>query len=399
MRYVRKVIQLIVVILVAAAVVGATAMRIQQKKQSLAKAPKLGVGPIPVHVVEARSGSLSQSRRYLAVVEPLQTAVVSARLAGEIESIACDEGDVVKAGDVMAVLDSREIQAGIAATEAQILQSREDLQASQVLVDSLAASEKYWRRELFRDQSLREDNAAAISLAEVEGTAEKLQLKQGELASAKHRMGSVEHGVEVLKEKKRQLETKLDYCTIRSPFDGVVTERLVDPGDLATPSKNLFRVEDRSIVRLVFDVPQEDLSDTQAGLPVAFGSSEETRRYSLSRLYPSLNAVRMMRAEVDVPGPDAPELVTGTYIPLSVELRTYDDATLIPASSLVDLADDSWQVFIVAQDQLVLRPVTVLASQHNELAVSGIQTGEQVVVHTFLGWTRCYPGQKVEVIR
>lgn len=399
MRYVRKMVQVIVVILVAAAVVGATAMRAQQKKQSLAKAPKLGVGPIPVHVVEARSGSLSQSRRYLAVVEPLQTAVVSARLAAEIESIACDEGDVVKAGDVMAVLDSREIRAGIAATEAQILQSGDDLQASQVLVDSLAASVEYWRRELARDQSLREDNAAAISLAEVEGTAEKLQLKQGELASAKHRMSSVQHGVEVLQEKKRELETKLDYCTIRSPFDGVVTERFVDPGDLATSSKSLFRVENRSVMRLVFDVPQQDLSDTQPGLPVVFGSTEEPRRYPLSRLYPSLNADRMMRAEVDAPGPDAPELVTGTYIPVSVELRTYDDATLIPASSLVDAADDSSKVFVVAKNQLALRPVTVLASQHNEVAVSGIQAGEQVVVHTFLGWTRCYPGQKVEVIQ
>jgi len=399
MRYVRRVVQLAVVILVAAAVVGAVAMRIQQKKQSLARAPKLGVGPVPVHVVVARSGSLSQSHRYLAVVEPLQTAVVAARLAAEIESITCDEGDVVKAGDVMAVLDSREIRAGIAAIEAQVLQSREALQASQVLVDSLAASVGYWRHELARDQSLREDNAAAISLAEVEGTAEKLQLKQGELASAKHRVNSVQHGVEVLQEKKRELETKLDYCTIRSPFDGVVTQRMVDPGDLATSSKNLFRVEDRSVVRLVFDVPQEDLPDTRPGLPVAFDSSEEPRRYSLSRLYPSLNAVRMMRAEIDVPGGDAPELVTGTYIPLSVELRTYHDATLIPASSLVDSVDDSWKVFIVAGNQLVLRPVTVLASQHNEVAVSGIQIGEQVVVHTFLGWSRCYPGQKVEVIR
>ena len=100
-----------------------------------------------------------------------------------------------------------------------------------------------------------------------------------------------------------------------------------------------------------------------------------------------------------MPGGDAPELVTGTYLPVSVELRAYNDATLIPASSLVDLADDSSNVFVVTQDQLVLRPVTVLASQEDELAVSGVQAGELVVAHTFLGWTRCYPGQKVEAIQ
>ncbi len=386
-------------ILVAVAVVGTIAMRIHQKKQLLSKAPKLGVGSVPVHVALARSGSLTQSRRYLAVVEPLRTAAVSARLAAEIRSITCDEGDLVKAGDVMAVLDSREIKAGIAATEARILQSQEDLQASQMLVNSLIASLKYWRRELDRDKSLHEDNSAAISLAEVEGTAEKLQLKQGEWASARHRMSSVKHGVEVLQEKKRELETKLDYCTIRSPFDGVVTQRMVDQGDLATSSKKLFDVEDRSVMRLVFDVPQEDLPDTHPGLFVTFGSGEKLHRYALTRLYPSLNAVRMTRAEVDIPTKHSPQLVSGTYIPLSVESRTFDNTTLIPASSLVDSADDSTKVFIVAKDKLVLRPVTVLASRNSEVAVSGVAAGEQVVVHTFLGWTRCYPGQKVEVIR
>ncbi len=399
MRYAKKTLQVLVVALVIAAVVGAVVIRGQQKKRALAKAPKFGLHPTPVHVVQARTGSLAQSRRYLAVVEPLQTAAVSARVAAEIDSVACDEGDVVKPGDVMGVLDSREIRAGIAATEAQILQSQEDLQANRVLVDSLAASVDYWRRELERDQSLREGNAAAISLAEVEGTAETLQLKQSDWASAKHRMNSLEHGVEVFQEKKRELETKLGYCTIRSPFDGVVTQRAVDPGDLAVPSKILFRIEGRGIMRLVFDVPQGDLPDTQPGLTVAFGSGQQARRVPLSRLYPSLNAVRMMRAEVDVPGDDAPELVTGTYVPVSVELRACDNATLIPASSLVDLTSDSSNVFVVDQDQLVLRPVTVLASHGGELAVSGVQAGELVVAHTFLGWTRCYPGQKVEAIR
>ena len=106
MRYVKKTLQFLVVALVIAAIAGAVTMRAQQKKQALAQAPKFGVRPVPVHVVQARTGDLAQSRRYLAVVEPLQTAAVSARVAAEINSITCDEGDVVKAGDVMAVMDS-----------------------------------------------------------------------------------------------------------------------------------------------------------------------------------------------------------------------------------------------------------------------------------------------------
>ncbi len=398
MRYVKKAVQVISVLLLVAAVVGGAAMLVKRKQQALDQAPKFGIGPVPVHVIEARLGSLAQSHRYLAVIEPLQTAEMSARLTAEIQSIDCDEGDIVKAGDVMAVLDSREIRAGIVATEAQFLQTQEDLQASRVLVETLTASVEYWRRESARDQSLRSGNAAAISLAEVEATEEKLQLKQGDLASARHRMISIQHSVEAARGKKQELETKLDYCTICSPFDGVVTGCMADPGDLAAPGKVLFRVENRSIVRLAFDVPQEDLSEIQPDLPVTFSAGGTSHRLPLSRLYPSQNAVRMTRAEVDVSAAEAQGLITGKYIPLSVELRTFHDATVIPASSLVDSPDGSSKVFVVDQDQLVLRPVTVLASQHNELAVSGVQAGERVVVHTFLGWTRYYPGQKVEVV-
>lgn len=399
MQYVRNAITLIGAVVILAAVVGAAVMQVRRKQQTLAEAPKFGVGPVPVHVVEARSGNVTQSRQYLAVVEPARAAEVSARLTAEIQSVVCDEGEVLKAGDVMAVLDSREIRAGIAAAEAQILQSQEDLRASQTLIDSLTASVDYWRRELARDQSLREGNAAAISLAEVEATEEKLQLKQGDLASAKHRIISIQHGIDAAGHKKHELETTLDYCTIASPFDGVVTKRMVDPGEMAAPGKSLFRVEDRSIVRLAMDVPQEDLSEIHAGLQVAFTANERPCRLPLSRLYPSLDAVRMTRAEVDVPGEEARDLIPGTYIPVSVELRAYDNATVIPASSLVGSADESPKVFVLDRDQLVLRPVTVLAAQNSELAVSGVRAGEQVVVYTFLGWTRYYPGQKVEVIR
>ena len=394
-----RLLLLTVVLVVITAVVGAAAVQVRQKRQELAQAPKFGVDPVPVHVVAARAGTLSESRSYLAVVEPLQTAEVSARLTAEVLSISCDEGDVVQAGDAMAVLDSREIRAGIAAAEAQISQAREDLQASQVLMETLTASVDYWRRQLTRDQSLRENNAAAISMAEVEGTAEKLQLKQGELDAARYRLNAIQHGVAVAEEKKRELETRLAYCNVVSPFDGVVTKRLVDAGDLAVPGKGLFRIEDRSTVRLTFDIPQDDLADIRPGFDVTFSAAGETRRAALTRVYPSLNAVRMVRAEVDLPAPAADGLIPGSYLSLDVILRVVQDAAIVPVSALTGTGDGPPQVYVVQQDQLALLPVEVLVSRQNEMAVSGISVGAEVVVHPFLGWARYHDGQKVEVLR
>ncbi len=63
---------------------------------------------------------------------------------------------------------------------------------------------------------------------------------------------------------------QLGYCTIRSPFDGLVSHRMVDPGDLASPGKSLMVVEDRSRLKLCFDVPQQDLPQVREGLAVTY---------------------------------------------------------------------------------------------------------------------------------
>lgn len=398
MRYVKNTITLVGAVAIVAAVAGAAVMLVRRKQQSLAEAPKFAAGPAPVHVTRARSGDFTQSQAYLAVVEPLQTADVSARVTAEVLSISCDEGDVVHAGDVMAVLDSREIRAGIAAAEAQIQEAQDDLQASRVLLDTLAASVEYWRRELARDQSLRSANNAAISLVELEATAEKLQLKQGDLDSARHRLNAIQHKVEAAQDQKRALETRLAYCSVVSPFEGVVTRRLVDAGDLAAPGKALFRIEDRGTVRLAFDVPQDDLVDIKPGLQVLFTAGGRTFRAKLSRIYPSLNAVRMARAEVDVAGVAAEGLTPGSYLTLQLVTKDFPEAVIIPASALVGVDDEPAQVYVVQQDQLTLRPVQVNGRKENELAVAGVVSGETVVVHTFLGWARYHDGQKVEVI-
>ncbi|MGQ9574368.1 MAG: efflux RND transporter periplasmic adaptor subunit [Thermoguttaceae bacterium] len=380
------------------AAVGAAVVQVRRRQQELAQAPKFAVGPVPVHVVAARSGTIRETRSYLAVVEPVRTAEVAARLTAEVLSISCDEGYVVRAGDVMAQLDSREIRAAIAGAEAQIAQAREDRQAAQALVETLAASVDYWRQQLARDQSLRTHSAAAISMTEVETTAEKLQSKQGELEAARYRLKAIQHSIEAAEEKVRELTTRLAYCSVVSPFDGVVTKRMVDEGDLAVPGKVLFLVEDRSALRLAFDVPQEDLMDVQPGMEVSFAVAGETRRATLTRLHPSLNAVRMLRAEVDLPAEAARGVVSGSYVPLEVVLRVVREAPILPVSALVGTGDAPPQVYAVRDGRLALVRVQVLATRQNEMAVSGITTGETVVVHPFLGWARYHDGQKVEVI-
>jgi len=387
--------------LIVLAVVGAIGFGgyrlIQHKKQSLAGAPKYGQEPTPVHVVLAETGTLTVARTYLAVCEPAQQANLSSRITAIVNEIACDEGTSVKADQVLIRLDDRQFREDIAAMEAEIARGKADLAGNEALVESLKQSVAYWQREAERDRTLAEKGD--IPGSQAEGTAEKANEYQGRLLAAELKSRALRHQINALERRKKQLEVQLSYCTIRSPYDGLVTWRLVDPGDLASPGKTLLVVEDRSHLKLSFAVPQQDLTEIREGLPLRFAVNGQQRRATLTHLYPSLGADRTIRAECMLKNAEAEGLTCGSYVPVSVVVRQLKGVVLVPASSLIECPKGKLHVFVVRQGRLEHPVVTVLGRGQGKVAVKGIAAGELVVTNTFLGWANLAGGMKVEPVQ
>lgn len=352
---VKKSVRILIMLVVVAAIAGGGITLVKHKKQTLERAPKYVMQPTPVRVAPARLGNLRQTRDYLAVVEPIRVASVAARVTATVEKVLHDENARVKAGDVLVALDNREIAE---------------------IVATITKTYAYWEREAQRDRTLAEKGAIPGAQAEV--TFDKANEARGKLAAA---------------------ETQLSYCLIRSPFDGLVSQRMVDPGDLAVPGKSLMVVEDRSNLKLAFDVPQQDLPQVREGLEVVYSIAAKERTATLSHLLPSLSTARMLRAEVYLRGADVAGLSSGAYVPLQVVLGDSKNVILVPAASLVESPDLNSHVFIVQDGHLVARPVRVLGSSGDEVAVEGVQAGEQVVLSTFLEWAQLASDLKVEVLK
>jgi len=386
-----------VVLILLAAIVLCAMLLIMRKKHELAGAPKYGLAPIPVRITTAKVGNLSDKIDYLAVVEPVEIANVSARLTTTIDELLCDEGYLVKAGDVLIKLDSREINNDIASVQADIAQTQSELAANQATVTSLENSGAYWNREAQRDKTLADKGDIAGAAAEA--TADKASEFKGKLDAAKHKSSALEHLTDSLKSKKAQLETRLSYCAIKSPYNGLVTQRLVDPGDLASPGKTLLVVEDRSRLKLTFDVPQQDLSKVHEGLPVRFSVNGKAQETNLSHMYPSLDKARMLRAEVFLADNLTEGLTRGQYLTVSVLLNEITDTVILPSSCLVEGPKHFQHVFVVKDGVLTNHKVKVLASTEDMVAVEGVEPNEQVVTNTFLGWTTLSAGKKVEVLQ
>jgi len=397
MKWLKRVLRVLVILLVLAGLGAGARFLVLRKKAALATAPKFGVRPLPVQVATARRGDLRQTLSYLAVVEPIREARISARLTATVEQVLHDEGERVKAGEVLIKLDGREIRDDIAGVEAQIAQAKSDLAANEATIKSLIDSVAYWRREAQRDKTLADKGT--IPASEAEGTAEKANEFQGRLDTARQKSKAIGHLVQSLLRKKERLETKLGYCTIRSPYTGVVRWRQVDPGDLAAPGKALMVVADRSALKLAFDVPQQDLSSMHTGLHVVFAVGGQARQARLSHMFPSLNVARMLRAEVELSGQAMRGLSCGQYVPVSVVASEMKGVTLVPASALVECPKHKLHVFVVKDGKLAHPIVKVLGSSGDDVAVEGVEPGAQVVTSTFLGWVRLAAGQKVEVVK
>ncbi|MBW2320731.1 MAG: efflux RND transporter periplasmic adaptor subunit [Deltaproteobacteria bacterium] len=392
-----KKFQLLLTIFIIIMLIGGAATLIKKKRAKLAKAPKYGLSPTIVHVANAKKGSLDIHINYVSVVKPFRKADISSRAAASVVEVNVDEGDIVKAGDLLVKLDAKDIYADIDAVSSQIDQAKAELSANKATVTALEKSASYWDRETKRDENLAKNGA--IPESQAEGTANKADDIRGQRDASRKKTTALLRMVQSLEHKKAQLNAQLDYYKLLSPLSGVVTRRLVDPGDLAFPNKHLITVEDRNRLMLVFDVPQQDLDRVHEGLPVEYHIAEKNRRAKLSHLYPALADSRMVRAEVYLDDEEKTGLTTGAYIPLTVRISKLENTILVPMACLISPPDTKPYVYVVKNGRIKILQVKVLGNNGKYAAVDGIKPDEKVVINTFLGWAQLSDGMPVEVAK
>jgi len=169
-----------------------------------------------------------------AVVEAVKQSTVSAQVMGRIVELRVDVGDRVRAGQVIARIDEREAEQQVAASAAQVAQARANLENA--------------RLNLERTRRLLESNfvsQAAVDRAEAEYKAAEAQLRA---AAAGSQQATISKG----------------YSTVVAPFSGVVSARHVEPGEMAGPGKPIITTFDPADMRVIAEVPQEQVAEIRA---------------------------------------------------------------------------------------------------------------------------------------
>jgi len=278
--------------------------------------------PKAVTVIEAHAGTYRAERRYVATLEPWVAADIGPQLiAAYVDTVLVRPGAVVKRGEVLATLDCRESSA---TQRAVAMQAR-----------AIEARQKALANESARVNTLLDGGFVAPNEAE-----QKLATSQSELA-------------ELMATEAKLAGTSLavNDCVLRSPFDGEVSRRVVDPGAFVRPGTSIVSVIDRSTVRVGAEVPESDFTFVGPGTPVSMKilSTGDQALGTIARRSPAASSsTRTVHFEIDLPDAER-KLPVGATAELTIEVGKPEAATVIPGAA-ASVRGDKATVFVIEGD-------------------------------------------------
>lgn len=335
---------------------------------------------VSVRTAQARSETLSAEIELTGVVRARETAVISAQTSGTILAVHVREGDRVRRGQSLIDIDDRAARASLDAAQAARAEADSAIEAAQHAVESAQAGLQLAQTTHRRFEEL----AAKDSLTHQELDESTARLRQAEagLAAARSQKARAESGRARAEAQIVSTEVMLGYSRISAPFDGVVVERLDDPGGLAAPGKPLLRIEKAGAFRLEAAVPESHLSAIEIGREVrlsisALGESSPSMG-RVQEIVPAIDpASRTFIAKISLPAHRG--LRSGLYGTAILEGAEQETIT-VPAEAV--LARGQLESVFVVEDARARQRLVKLGEQREgrRIVLAGVHPGDEVVL-------------------
>jgi len=313
--------------------------------------------PVAVELAQAVLGDIEQTIEVVGSLAPKFAADLKSEFTAVVEEVYVTEWVKVKKGTPLAKLDTREGEAALEAARAALLQAQ--------------VAETRAVRELERADKLKEVGLVTVQNLDDARTAR--EAAAAATAAAKAQLQAT--------------ETRLAKAVIRAPFDGIVANRGVNPGDRVENmgGEPMFRVVDNRILELTVNVPSTSLASLRVGQPIEFTTDAipgRTFRGQVMFINPTADPVsRSVKVVADVPN-EAEELRGGLFAKGRILTGTRAAVLQIPRTALLawDVSRREGEVFVVSGEVVERRAVRTgaVAGEYVEVT-EGVAAGESIV--------------------
>lgn len=333
-----------------------------------------------IQVLTVQHSMLPSYYEAMGTVRPLQSAQVSSQTMGNILRMTAREGDRVSRGQVLAIIDDSQTRAALDRALAGQRASSQDVAA--------AGSEYALAESTLKRYQILQDKKS-VSPHEFEEVSARYQAAKARLAMAQASSAGAEAAV-------AQARTSQGYTSVRAPFAGIVTAKLAETGNLASPGVPLYTLEDSATFRLEVSVDERNVGVVHLGatVPVVIDAVSGTPLTAkVAQILPAADTgSRSFTVKLELPKNSL--IRTGLFGRAQFPTGTRDGFS-VPQSAVVRRGSMQ-AVYTVGTDQIAsLRYVTLGQAMEGRFEIlSGLDNGDRVVVSP---GERELNGKKVEV--
>ena len=321
---------------------------------------------IPVEVIPVTRGTMQETLDLLGDVKANQEVRVHSKIADRITDFKRDMGDEVNKGDLIATIENSSLQSRVDQMQANLEQA--------------ISQQENLEKEFNRLEELYAEDA--ISQSQYDAT-------QAQLESARAQVRSLREGL-------KQAKTQMEDSYIRSPIPGVIGQRFLEEGDMATPQTPVVTVVRIDTVTVEINIVERYSQAIKPGLTaeIVVNSLPDTAfRGLVSKVSPVIDPrARVINAEIDIPNPDG-LLRPGMFAEVNLIMQSHDNTLIVPKYSVLYRTQlkqrpsgaqevvREYHVFTIESGRAVMKSIDPGFEDPSRIEVlSGLQDGDSLVI-------------------
>lgn len=308
-----------------------------------------------------------------ATVKAKTNSVVSSMVMGKVTSLAVQEGDVVKAGQLLLTIDNRDMAQ-------KALGAGAGVKAAQMAASSAAQNMKMAERTYQRYKNLYDEKVITKQEFDQYTTQKNVAAFEYQRANAGVQQASAGLG---------EVRVYQSYARVTAPVSGVVTQRNIDLGSTAVQGQPLLTIEASGKMELVANVDESYLTKVKAGEEVTLEVGEKTFKRKITKVVPSIDpATRTFKVKIDIAG-----LTGGSFAKINIPVAK-KEAIVVPQSAIVQKGELTGVYAVDSDNVISYRLIRTGKTFGDKVEVlSGLSDGDKIIT---LGVDKAIDGAKVK---